>query len=87
MNHIKTIWKGDYAIQHHWYFDDFGFKKNSFDFIHQPKDKPRTYYPFYGRIRVNNYYLNTPIEEDDTTPYTDKEYEEMLDEQIKLLTS
>ena len=82
MNHVKTIWKGDYGIQHHWYLDDLGLKRNSFDLIHQPKGKSRTYIPFFGNLRVNNYTRNTPIDGDDTSPYTDKEYEEMLDEQV-----
>ena len=83
MNHVKTIWEGDYAIQHHWYLDDFGLKKNSFDIIHQKKDGTRTYYPFYGDIRVNNYDRNTPISGDDISPYTDQQYQEMLKKQIE----
>ena len=85
MNHVKTIWKGDYAIQHHWYLDDFGLKKNSFDLIHQPKDGTRTHYPFFGDLRVNNYDRNTPFEGDDTSPYTDEQYMGMLNREIAKL--
>ena len=85
MNHVKTIWKGDYAIQHHWYLDNFGLKKNAFDLIYQPKDGSHNYM-FMGGLRVNNYDRNTTIEGDDTSPYTDEQYMEMLDRQIAKLT-
>ena len=85
MNHIKTIWEGDYAIQHHWYLNDLGLKINSFDIIYQKKDGTRIYYPFFGDIRVNNYDRSTPFTGDDISPYTDQQYKKMLKEQIEAL--
>jgi hypothetical protein len=83
MNHIKTIWKGEYGIQHHWYLDDFGYKRNSFDIIQVKNDGSRIYYPFFGRIRVNDINHQAPFEiGDNTTPFTDEEYIEMLNEQL-----
>ena len=82
MNHVKTIWEGDYAIQHHWYLDNFGLKRNSFDIIYQKKGGARTYYPFLGKIRANDYNRNTPFGGDDVSPYTEQEYQEMLREQV-----
>ena len=79
MKKIKEITKNGYTLNHSWYLDDLGLQKNSFDLFHE---ETRTHYPFFGRIRVNNYDRNTPISGDDVSPYTDQEYEEMLDEQV-----
>lgn len=83
MNHVKTIWDGDYALQHHWFLDDFGLKKNYFDIIHHQKDGSQIHYPFFGDIRVTNYNKGTAYGGDDISPYTDQEYREMLRKQIK----
>ena len=79
MNEVKKFTKGNYVLYHDWYLDDFGLKKNTFEIVYKPT---RTHYPFFGNLRVNNYNRSTPIDGDDTSPYTDKEYEEMLDEQV-----
>ena len=83
MKTIKEITENGYTLTHSWYYDDFGFRKNSFDLFHEDT---RTHYPFHGKIRVNNYDRNTPISGDDISPYKEEEYQEMLREQIGKLT-
>ena len=82
MNEIKSLTKDGYTLTHSWYIDPYsGLKRNSFDLFNE---KTRTNYPFMGKMRINNYTRSTPIEGDDTSPYTDKEYEEMLDEEVAI---
>ena len=82
MNLVKEITENGYTLTHNWYIDDLGLKKNSFDLFHE---ETRTHYPFFGEIRVNNYDRSTPFEGDDTSPYKDEEYLEMLRNQTSLL--
>lgn len=79
MKTIKQITKNGYTLTHEWYFDDFGLKRNAFNLFHI---ESRTNYPFLGKPRTTNYNRNAQIEGDDVSPFTDKEYEEMLREQI-----
>ena len=77
---IKEITKDGYTLTHEWFIDDFGLKRNSFDIFHI---KSSTHYPFLSNFRVDDY--DFIIEGDNISPYTDKEYEEMLEEQINKL--
>lgn len=83
MNHIKTILEGDYTLQHNWFLDDLGLKRNSFEIIYQKKDGGQIHYPFWGDIRVTNYDKGTAYGGDDISPYTDQEYRGMLKKQIE----
>ena len=87
MNHIKTVWEGEYAIQHHWYLDDMGLQKTSFDLIHHKQNGSRVYYPFFGDIRVKDYTKNEPVLGDDVSPYKEEEYKKMLRKQIEIITN
>ena len=83
MNEIITITKNGFTLNHSWYIDDFGFKRNSFDLF---DEKTRTHYPFFGKIRINNFTRSTSLGGDDTSSYTDEEYLEMMEEQLEKLT-
>ncbi len=81
MHKVKTIKKGAYTLNHSWYLDDFGIKTNSFELIKMEDDGQKVLMPFWGMLRVNKD-KGTYFGED-TSPYTDEEYEQMIDEQIK----
>ena len=84
MKVVKVITENGYTMTHHWYFDDFGFKRNSFDLFHE---KTRTHYPFFGDLRVQNYDRDKPIiEGDDVSPYTDEQYLEMLIKMVEKIS-
>lgn len=77
MNEVKTVRKGDLTLKHEWYLDDFGFKRNSIVVFNE---KTRTNYPIMPPIKVNYDTRDGVFAGDDTTPYTDKEYEKMFEE-------
>lgn len=79
MHIVKQITKGEYSLVHYWYFDMFGFKRNGFDVRHEPS---RRVIPFHGPVRVSNYKKGMALAGDDTSPFTDEEYEQMLNEQV-----
>lgn len=83
-NLVKKITKDGYILTHKWFRDDLGLKRNSFDLFHI---KSRTNYPFLGKIRVSDLSRDTLIEGDNISPYTDKEYNEMIEEQISELNN
>lgn len=79
MREVKTLSEGGYTLNHSWYLDYFGLKRNSFDLFHE---ESRTHYPFIGRIRVRTADRNTPIDGEDVSQYSEEEYLEMLREQV-----
>lgn len=79
MNEVKTIMVKGYTLTHSWYVDPFGQKRNSFDLF---DEETRTHHPFHGNLRVSNQSKSDGYLGDDTSPYTDEEYLEMLNEQI-----
>ena len=83
MNVIKEITKGDIKLTHSWFIDYTGLKRNAFDIFHIPT---RTHYPFLGWPRVTNTEKGTASLDDDTSPFTDKDYDEMMNEQVGRLT-
>jgi hypothetical protein len=83
MTEIKKITKDGYILTHSWYCDYSGLKRNSFDLFHE---ESKIHYPFWGDIRVVNYNKGTAYGGDDISPYTDEQYLNMLDMQIKKLS-
>lgn len=82
MNTVKTITKDGYTLTHSWYIDDLGLRHNTIDVFHEAT---RRHYPMAAPIRVQNYGPDDPIEGDDVSPYTDEEYQEMLQRAITRL--
>jgi hypothetical protein len=80
MSEIKRITKDGYTLIHDWYYDDFGLKKNGFDLYHE---ETRTHRPFLGDPRVIKDSTSVPFLGDDISPYTDEEYLDMLERQVK----
>lgn len=80
MNTIKTVKKGPYTLEHSWYVDDFGFKRNSLELSHVDKDGMRTILPFQAPIRVIEHSVSAPYGGDDVSRYTDEEYADMIEE-------
>lgn len=80
MEYLKKLQKGDWILNHRRYIDEYGFETDVFHLNHSIK---RLAYPFRGFIKVNDKPLDFPINKI-PYEYTEKDYEEMLDEQIKL---
>ena len=75
--------RGKYGIQHSWYIDDFGFNRNSLCVIHKNEDGSLNYYPIFCIVRVHNINDKEPyMNGDNVLPFTDEEYEEMLDKEV-----
>jgi hypothetical protein len=68
-----------YEIEHTTYTDDMGVKRDNFTCIRYNPDGSRTIKPFNAPIKVTNHSKDKNIL-DDTNEYTDKDYQEMLDE-------
>ena len=83
MKEVKKITENGFRLTHSWYFDDFGLKRNSFNLFHEKK---RINWPFMGKMRVNDFDTSHPIQGDDVSPFTDKEYQEMLRNEIVKLS-
>lgn len=83
MNIVHVIHKDGYTLTHSWVVDSFGFKRNAFSLF---DEKNRVYIPFVANLRVNNYTRDTRISGDDISKYSDKEYEDMFQEQLNKLT-
>lgn len=79
MNKIKTIKKGKYTLKHEWYLDDMGVKRTCIELFDEEK---RVHIPFMEPLRVLNLTRSTPIFGEDTSAYSDEEYEEMMNEEI-----
>lgn len=77
MKLIKSIKSGQFELQHSEYVDDFGIKHNSMELIKTEPNGHRVNKPFYAPLRVTNGFSL----HDDTRPFTNKEYEEMIAEQ------
>lgn len=77
METVKEIREDGFVLNHSWYVDDFGLKRNSFDLFHE---ETRTHFPFFGPIRVTQ---EGNFLGDNTTLFTDDEYMTMLREQVE----
>ena len=85
MDNIKKIRKGNYSLIHNRYVDDDGFIRDGFRIIVKVKANTsiRTIeYPFFPPVKVRDIKDDLNVL-DRTNQYTDKEYSEMLDNEIK----
>ena len=80
MKVIKEITKGDYKLTHSTYVDLMGFERNSFEVTRTEPDGHRVSKPFYAPLRVTEMTRGDDYRDDDLRPYTDKEYEKMLED-------
>lgn len=80
MNEVKTLTVRGFTLTHSWYVDDFGQKRNAFDLF---DEETRTHYPFFGDLRVSHADRGMAILDDDISPYTDEQYLEMLNKQVR----
>lgn len=79
MKEIKRIKKGDWTLVQSWYVDDMGLKKNALNLIKSENGIDK-HYPFIAPLRVSTKSTNEPYDGDDISPYTDEEYNEMINE-------
>ena len=79
MKTIKKINKDKHTLIHRRYIGVMGFEKDGFDFSVEKNGKI-IHYPFNPMIKVSNCKRNESIKT--TTDYTEKEYQEMFNEQI-----
>ena len=84
MNEVFKLVKGDWILTHSWYTNDLGLKTNAFDINNTTT---RKHCPFFGDMRVSNYSRNTPFGGDDVSPYSEKEYESMLDREVAKIST
>lgn len=80
---MKIFKKGIFTLTHEIIIDDFGFKTDILEIVKDrtKEDMVLRHYPFIGMMKIrktNNFF-------DTTNKYTKKDYEKMLDEQIKKL--
>ena len=75
-----TKQKGDWILNHKRYVNEYGFETDRFYLSHSTK---RIAYPFNGFPKVNDKPIDFPINKI-PYEYTEKDYDEMLDNQIKL---
>ena len=80
MKVIKEITKGDYKLTHSTYIDSMGFERNSFEVTRTEFSGHRMSKPFYAPLRVTEMTGGDDYGSDDVRPYTDKEYEKMLED-------
>ena len=80
--------KENWVLTHNRYINELGFEVDSFDLFDEEK---RIHYPFYGKLKVSD----KKVSDKDTNfpinripyDYTEKDYAEMLDEEVINLTS
>ena len=77
---IKTLDNGVFILTHDRFIDENGFLVDSFDFIEEAWGK-KIHTPFMPIIKVKDYTDKTNIM-DCTANYTDKEYQQMFNEQL-----
>lgn len=77
----KEYKKGKWLLTHERYIDDMGFERDAFDLFDTEK---RVHRPFTGFPKVSNLTKDSPINLLGYD-YTEKDYEEMINEQISLI--
>jgi hypothetical protein len=82
MKLVKKVERGAYSLEHHWYYDDFGMKRNSMVLIYTKPDGGTIHMPFWAPVRVISTSKNSPCYGDNVSEFTKGEYEEMLNEEI-----
>jgi len=82
MNPVHQVTKAGYTLTHSWYTDDFGFAKNAIE-VSYFKNGLKMIVPLWPPLRVTNYAKGTYVLGDDTSPYTEAEYDEMLNKAMK----
>lgn len=80
MNEIKTLTVRGFTLTHSWYIDFMGLQRNAFDLF---DEETRTHYPLIGGVRVSDYDRGTLLTGDDISPYTDEQYLEMLNREVR----
>lgn len=75
---MRKITKGKYTLEHSIMAGPYGEPKDFFELTFLKDNGEKVLMPFFEPVRVNvTGFIFEPLR-----PYTDKEYEEMLDEQI-----
>ena len=79
---IKNIEKDGIRMVHLRYANGLGLLMDSFNLIDERSKPLKKHFPFIGKMKVRTLTKDDDIL-DTTTDYSDKEYMEMMDEQIK----
>lgn len=76
MKLIKRLTQGNRTLEHHTYIDDYGFKRDAFEIIETQANGHRIARPFLPPVKVQA--RTSRNVRDQTTEYTDEDYQQML---------